>query len=632
MSGIFGIYHPDDRPINPVHLQKMADSIAHRGPNGTKIIQQDHIGFGHCMLRTTPESLKEQLPFRNPESQQFITADARIDNREELAAGLALQNSSHIPDSLLILYAYQKWGTESFSRLLGDFSFVIWDPQRRQLICVRDYIGIKPFYYHHSSKRFLFSSEIKQLAEHPDVPLAVNEGMVGEYLSFSFCSKTETLFTHINRLAPGHYLIIGPDSLTSRCYWSGEPGRTLYYKKSSEYTEHFLEIFQRAVACRLRCNGEISAELSGGLDSSTVVGMACHLLRQQNNFPLQTYSLTYPNKPFDEKEYIDAVLKHNTVPAHLITCREAIIPAWKEQVRQTFEPPDFPNLSINDLLLSAVRENKSPVILSGIGGDECFTGSGYPYLDYLQSGKVIPLLKEIQYQTQQGVARTLKRVGINLLWPLTPPILRKLFTRGSAQQHIPEWLAKNFIDTIQLVQRIHSRDPRLSLSNLSSVASKIFFLGGGVQFFLEAIDRQRARYHIENRYPFFDQRIVEFAMSVPDYEKQREGKIKYLLRNRSNQFLPMLVKERRSKAEFSYLFNQAFQQSLFLLDKEKLSLGKMNWIDENLFHSAISRKKELVTKNNYASGQKTWELWFAFSINLWYNELFLKDQIMEERR
>lgn len=620
MSGIFGIYHPDDRPINSAHLQKMAMSIAHRGPDGTKVVQQDHIGFGHSMLQTTIESLNEQLPFTDTESQLTITADARIDNREELAEKLALHNIADVPDSQLILLAFRKWGCESFQQLIGDFSFAIWDPHNQQLICARDYIGIKPFYYHHSPEQFLFSSEIKQLADHPDVPLNVNEAMVGEYLSFSFCSKTETLFTDITRLAPGHFLIVRPDKISIRKYWSWEPKQHLCYKTTREYTEHFLEIFEQAVKNRLRCDGAISAELSGGLDSSTVVGMANKLL-SQNDKQLQTYSMLFPGLTCDEKTYIDAVSKHNNIPVNYIPYNNYIFLSWREQVRQTFEPPDYPNLSMSNPLLSAIQKSSSRVILSGIGGDECFTGSGYPYLDFLKGKKFLDLINEFRYRCNQKTLPALKRLSINISWPFTPPIIRNILSKRAAKRHVPKWLSENFTNKIQLTKRIHKADPRRFLSNLGGVSHAGIFAGGGEQFFLEQLDRQRAFWKTENRYPFLDQRIVKFSMSIPDYEKQQQGQIKHLLRNQYNQLLPGLVKERKSKAEFSYLFNQAFQHSLFLLDIQKLSLTEMDWIDKSILNDTITSKRKAITLNKYASGHKVWELWFVFSINLWYKEI-----------
>ena len=166
MSGIFGIYDQDHIQISTDQLKHMANSIMHRGPDGTNIIHKQHVGLGHSMLHTTPEALNERLPFTDSKSGLTITSDARIDNRDDLANKLGLHRINEIPDSQLILHAYKKWGSASFSKLVGDFSIVIWNPKLQQLTCVRDYIGVKALYYHRNDTQFIFSSELKQLADY----------------------------------------------------------------------------------------------------------------------------------------------------------------------------------------------------------------------------------------------------------------------------------------------------------------------------------------------------------------------------------------------------------------------------------------------------------------------------------
>jgi len=631
MSGIFGIYHPDDRPIDKNQLLKMAKATAHRGPDRTNSVQHGHIGFGHCMLCTTPESINERLPFTDFKTGLTITADARIDNRDDLANKIGLYNIDDFPDSQLILLAYQKWGIKSFSKLNGDFSFVIWDSRKQQLICVRDYIGVKPFYYHHTTKQFLFSSEIKPLAEHPDIILDINEGIVGEYLSFSFCSKTETLFTTINRLAPGNYLIVNTDGATTTTYWSWEPKNHLFYKRTSEYAEHFLEIFEKAVENRLRCNNKISAELSGGLDSSTVAGMASKLLKRKANKQLQAYSMIFPGLPCDEKAFINALVKQYDIDITFITCQNYFFSSWRTQVKTTFIPPDPPNLSMNNPLLLAIKQSNIQVILSGIGGDECFTGSGYPYLDYFQKANFHQLIQELLFQCRKGTTPALKKLIINLSWPLIPNAIRSLLTKRIAKRHIPNWLTKSFIDRIQLTNRIHKITPHPILSNLGDILTTSVITGANEQFFLESLDRQRASWQVENRYPFLDQKIFEFAMSIPDYEKQNMGITKQILREQSTSLLPSLIRKRQGKAEFSHTFKQAFPHIYSHFTNSRNPIIKNGWVNKNAFDVAISRKKGLLSNKNCAPGANVWEVWFAFSIDLWYKQIIsLKDQSNKE--
>ena len=378
MSGIFGIHHPDNRPIDPEDLERMAAGSKHRGPDCTKTIIQPYIGFGHCMLQTTLESVSENLPYTDPASGIVITADARIDNRRELFDKLGELENTSIPDSQIILEMYKKGGTDSFSHLLGDFAFTLWDPVRAQLICARDYIGVKPLYYLHNQNQFLFSSEIKQIVEHPGVSLSPNETMIAECLSFSFCSHTETLFKGIKRLAPGHFLVLSKQSCTTHRFWSFDDIQPIYYQKAEDYCDHFLTIFNKAVRCRLRSATPISIELSGGLDSSSVVGMATTILRETHGTDPQVYGMTFPGLPCDERSYIQTVSQKYNLNIHLINSHFFIEPDWHQQVATSYELPDIPNITMRDALIDRVTSSDSRVLLSGIGGDEWLLGGDFP--------------------------------------------------------------------------------------------------------------------------------------------------------------------------------------------------------------------------------------------------------------
>jgi asparagine synthase (glutamine-hydrolysing) len=149
MSAIFGIYHLDGKPVAQDNVERMSEVLAHRGPDGSKIWLYENLGLGHRMLWTTPESLREILPLATADGNLVITADARIDNRDELIRLLGLQNhqADTISDSELILTSYQKWGEQCPEKLLGDFAFAIWDARRQSFFCARDRFGVKPFYY-----------------------------------------------------------------------------------------------------------------------------------------------------------------------------------------------------------------------------------------------------------------------------------------------------------------------------------------------------------------------------------------------------------------------------------------------------------------------------------------------------
>ena len=184
MSGIIGLYHLDGRPAEERILQQMAQAIAHRGPDGIRYWSDGPVGLGHLMLQTTPESARERQPLANADATLCLTVDGRIDNRRELRQ--ALDSNGFPPrddtDAELLLRAYECWGESCPNRLLGDFAFAIWDARKKQLFCARDYVGVKPFYYHRSAALFAFGSEIRSVLALETIPRRLNESRVVDFL------------------------------------------------------------------------------------------------------------------------------------------------------------------------------------------------------------------------------------------------------------------------------------------------------------------------------------------------------------------------------------------------------------------------------------------------------------------
>src|SRR5919109_4236701 len=201
MSGIAGIYHLDGHPANPVLLTRMTDIIADRGPDGEGHWLAGPVGLGHRMLHTTSESLHQKQPVVDDTGQLVITADARIDNRDELISTLEVDrhHKGEISDAELILKAYEKWGQACPEKLLGDFAFAIWDGREHRLFCARDPIGIKPFYYYLDGKRFLWASEPRQIFQDAAISRQPNLCLVGRYLLNDFSEREETLYVGVRR-------------------------------------------------------------------------------------------------------------------------------------------------------------------------------------------------------------------------------------------------------------------------------------------------------------------------------------------------------------------------------------------------------------------------------------------------
>ncbi|MEO1340667.1 MAG: asparagine synthetase B, partial [Cyanobacteria bacterium J06635_13] len=252
MSGIVGIYQRCGRVVESEQLGSMVDSLLHRGADGSNIWRESNVGMGHLMLWTTPESLLEQLPWADSQTDTVITADARIDNRQELISLLGLKGDrDKITDSSLILKAYHKWGEKCPAKLIGDFAFAIWDARHRRFFCARDPMGIKPFYYYCSGSVFAFASEIKALLRLSAVEPQLNELRVAYQLAGFLEDEEVTFYENIWRLKSAHSLIVNQESKKLEQYWALDPDQRIKLSSHQEYTAAFKELFTEAVHCRL---------------------------------------------------------------------------------------------------------------------------------------------------------------------------------------------------------------------------------------------------------------------------------------------------------------------------------------------------------------------------------------------
>ena len=625
MSGFFGVYHRDGRPQNSNILNQMAESLDHRGPNGTDIWQEGAVGLGHCMLWTTPESLKEKLPFVDNESGLVITSDARIDNREELAAQLGLieRLKAGVPDSQLILASYKKWGEKCVDHLLGDFAFVIWDGRNNRLFCGRDIFGIKPFYYYLSDNIFIFGSEIKQVAEHPLVPLEFNEGILAEYLSDNFISKDETHFVDVKRLPAAHFIILELNNLRICNYWELKPQKRIWYKHDKEYVEHFLDIFGKAVRCRLRSNKKVGAYLSGGLDSSSIVGMANYLGSNEKNPKINTFSLSFPGRGCDESYFIDAVVRKWKCASHKIKSDLQQKPNWLQHMQQTKEIADPPNLTMMDPLLEEVRFNDIHVMLSGIGGDELFNSSAFGYLDLIHKRDLKNLIAEFKFNARSGKNRTLLRFAASILWPMFPQSIRSKITHYKLKPDFPPWISNRIKEQIE--ERIYSKTHNIGMefTNLSDRKVFALLMAPWLVKVFELNDRYCSYYHVENRYPYFDRRLVEFALAIPEYERGRQNITKYILRKAGRYLLPEQVIERKDKAEFSCAFADAiksYQKDNSLYLEKIIDMGFIS--NQEILIDKFNQFFDIDTDKNYV--EDLWPLWFAYSIDLIFRKFQFK--------
>jgi asparagine synthase (glutamine-hydrolysing) len=627
MGGMIGMVHFDGKPVDREQLQRMADSIQHRGADGIDYWQQDHIGMAYLHLWTTPEAVNEQQPFISSDQNYVAMLHGRIDNRDELSRQLEAKSITLRTNTDVELFfgAYQAWGDTFATHIIGDFAGLIYDRNNRRLVCVRDVMGIKPFFYYLDSHRFIWASEPRPFFELTDVSLQVNEAMIGEYLALEIASTTETLYQSIYRLPPAHIMTVAPSGQTKiASYWSPDFHKTIRYKTQHEYNEHFRELFAEAIHCRLRTHGRAGSHLSGGIDSSSIVGMVQHLFRSgraTDDKGFEAFSLTFPDNPYaDESHYIDAVVNQWQVPSNRLDPRAYDIHRYDEWTHTQRYIASPPNGTMHFPLEQLARDKGFRVLLSGNGGDQWFWGSLHHHLDYLTQFRLQEMFSELRADAALGFygLKTQYQILRAVLPYLIPSPLRFRLRQFLGRATVQNWINPHFAKRIQLAERIQVDKTGLAFSSYAQ--GDIYQIATSARLVeaLEGQERFTAFSGLELRHPFYDRRIVEFVLALPEEQRWYQGSSKRLLRYAMHSLLPDAVAQRSTKGEFSLVFPPAYQRFNRDTFFKSLKLAEKGWVNGEqvqmmyqMVNTAAQTKP--ITRLPYG-----WSLWSIFALELWF--------------
>lgn len=563
MSGIVGIYSPEGRPVDLDLLRAMLRCIGQRGPDGEGVWTDGGVGLGHRLLHTTPESLSEQQPLLSGDGTLCLIADARVDNREELAE--ALRARGLVPrgdsDAALILGAYEAWGEDCPARILGDFSFALWDGRRQQLFCARDPLGIKPFYYTSDADGFRWASTEGGLHAGGALPWKPNLRLMLLWLLVRFDEQEETLDQHVYRLPAGHCLVVRAGQLRKRCYWNPTAVEEVRFRTDQEYADHFLHLFRDAVRVRLRSAGPVAAQLSGGLDSSSVVCLANRLQREDiSTGPLHAHGLAHHGYPCDEKEYMEAVATEEGVPTQVHEYEEER--AWADLDRASDFPDVYflPTLFLQGVVLQTARGQGARVLLTGVGGDD---------LMLLGPELLTDLWRECHWRTLG--TRLCEESGFFGLSPralferycLRPsvPFWFKRATRPMKRwlrgQGLPTWIEPASLGRLGVPLYLDAPKLRFSSWNQQALYEGLA-AGWAANGALPALEHFCSHFGLEPRHPFLDRRLVEFALALPPEQRRKGTRTKRVLRRAMRGILPERIRARTNKAEFSCIVDREF--------------------------------------------------------------------------
>jgi asparagine synthase (glutamine-hydrolysing) len=629
MSGVLGVFMRDGLTAEWPVVAGMAATTPHRAPDGEWAVRDGSFAAVRQRTVTTVEDEYEREPVVDGAARLALFFDGRLDNRDELASMLRLDRprASAWPDARLALEAWKAWGEAAPSRFLGDFAFVVWSAADRRVACVRDPMGVRPLFYHLGERALVFGSEIRQVLAHPLVPCKPDELTLAGLLQTSLKDGTRTLYEGVRRVLPAQLLAVDPRTARARAYWDADAGRELALGSDAEYAEAWREVFDRAVGARLRSRGAVGAYLSGGLDSSSVA-VTARVLGPQTAAPLRAFSLVFSGEPCaDEREYSDAVRHHADLAGEALTPPPLDPATSRAQVAARGELPDFPHDATGDVVRAAMSRLGIRVALTGSGGDVGLSGSHYHYADLLRRGALVRFCRryvDVARQPAMGWFHAdLLRCAV---WPLLPFAARRPLrpiARALGVPAVPLWIASDF------ATRMGLRDappPRVvAPGRLARTDVREGFEDAWTHMALDMYQRGSTEWAIEDRHPFFDRRVVEFALSLPDEQRWQRGRSRYVLRNALGARLPSVVRDRpdSGKGDFSHVYLaplEALGGEAFFSDS--LVTAQAGWVVAAQARALLRRVRAHRAAGDPNYGDAAFRLWTIAAVEMWYAGIF----------
>jgi asparagine synthase (glutamine-hydrolysing) len=596
MCGIAGILHVEPATaVVSTDVERMIAVLQHRGPDAGAVYVDGAVGLGHRRLSIIDVAGGQQ-PMLNEDGTKAIIFNGEIYNyailRERLVArGYRFATRS---DTEVILHAYEEYGEGCVQHLRGMFAFAIWDAKQSRLFLARDRLGIKPLYYRWDGHTLLFGSELKAILQYPAVSRQINPLALDDYLTYLYIPSPKTIFRGIQKLRPGHTLMVSRESVQEHEYW--DVNFALRDNLSEdEYAAGLFDTLQESVSMHLMSEVPLGAFLSGGVDSSAVVGLMARALEK----PINTASIGFQEMGFDELPYARMVSRHFGTQAY-----ERIMEAKAAQILDLlvwhFDEPFADASMVPTYYVSQVARERVTVCLSGDGGDENFAGYRRYRFDAMENrmrrllpgglrhplfGALAWLYPKADWLPQVFRAKSLltnlslspERAYFQSMSWFSPAMKRQLY--GTALRRGIEGY-----DAFSAMQpyfdRTHGWDP---LSRIQYVDIKTYL----VDDILTKVDRASMAHSLEVRVPLLDHEVVEFAASIPGDYKLRRGEGKYILKRALEGLLPHDILYRR-KMGFSLPLAQWFRGELKRSFEERV-LTKEAFVGE-LFDQAPIRQ------------------------------------------
>jgi asparagine synthase (glutamine-hydrolysing) len=552
MCGICGIFHRDSNSrVERSVLAGMNLQIVHRGPDDEGMFIDGNVGL--AMRRLSIIDLQSgHQPMANEDQNLWIVYNGEIYNHRELRDGLESRGHRYRTrsDTETILHLYEEYGADCVDHLRGMFAFAIWNKRDRRLFVARDRLGIKPLYYWHDGRTFLFGSEIKAILAHPGVRTEFNKSVLAEYLAFGYIAGPDTLFAGIQKLLPGHTLKVSETGqIQIQQYWDLAFEQDTDEHPRDYYVKRYRELIEESVGSHLMSDVPLGVFLSGGLDSSVVAALAT----RARGGPIKTFSVGYAEDAFSELPYARRVAEHIESEHHEVrlSCEE-FFAALPELIWHEDEPLAWPS-SVSLYFVSRLARQHVTVVLTGEGADE--TLAGYTRYAFMLKNSVADSF----YRALTSASlRKLVRDGIDrshLLANLHRKVEHTFLVRDGAAWS--SFYFDNFYSAFTADEQKELLADEVVDGTGDAYASSMHYWNKSTGNMLHRLlytdiktylgellmkqDQMSMAASIESRVPFLDHRLVEFAATIPARYSIKGLSGKAILKSAAEDLLPKSI-------------------------------------------------------------------------------------------
>jgi asparagine synthase (glutamine-hydrolysing) len=628
MCGIAGFVNTHDAPPareREAVLTRMLTVITHRGPDDEGTLVADGAAIGMRRLSIIDLAGGHQ-PISNEDGTLSIVFNGEIYNFKELHA--ELESRGHTfrthSDTEAIVHAYEEYGAACVEHLRGMFAFAIWDAHARTLFLARDRVGKKPLYYALTARDTLvFGSELKSLLEHPEVEREIDPRALDAYLTFGYVPDPLCILKGVNKLPPGHHLTFAGGRVALKQYWDFqfEADGDAQRRRADDYLEELRALLDESVRIRMIADVPLGAFLSGGIDSSAVVG----LMARNSDRPVKTFSIGFNEDSYDELKYARVAARHFNTEHHEFVVTPDIVQIVDELAWHFDEPFADPSALPTYMVSKLAREHVT-VALSGDGGDELFAG----YTRYLVEQRRAPF-ERVPRVVRRGLMRPLSERlphgawGRNYLHNVSLDAADRFLDSVSVFTRLTRGALYTDAFRAQLVNedgagasfralasRVRTGEPLDALLYLDSKT----YLPGDI---LTKVDRMSMAVSLEARAPLLDHKLIEFVARIPAALKLKSGETKHIFKRAIADFVPAEILH-RPKQGFGVPVQQWINEQLREQMRDTLtdSRARSRGYAEPRYVAQLLNEHERGRRDHAAP------LWALFMLELWHR-VFIDD-------